>query len=130
MTSAQANFAEAAFTVGRFAEAEQRLAALVDDPKLNPGTVVALRALEICSLVALDRPDTLRAKLDALGDLLGFDELAVDWSFAGSRHFIGGHPELWRHPWLIRLLAAVEERNAADARAAVGVGQVASAAAQ
>jgi tetratricopeptide (TPR) repeat protein len=49
---AQANFAEAAFTVGRFAEAEQRLAALVDRPELNPGTVVALRALEICSLVA------------------------------------------------------------------------------
>ena len=54
---AQANFAEAAFTVGRFAEAEQRLASLVDRPELNPGTVVALRALEICSLVALDRPD-------------------------------------------------------------------------
>ena len=34
---AQANFAEAAFTVGRFAEAEQRLAALVDHPKLKPG---------------------------------------------------------------------------------------------
>ena len=58
---AQGNFAEAAFTVGRFAEAEQRLAALVDRPELDPRTVVALRALGICSLVALDRPDTLRA---------------------------------------------------------------------
>ena len=67
---AQTNFAKSAFTVGRFAEAEQCLAALVDHPKLKPGTVVALRALEICSLVALDRPDTLRTKLDALGDLL------------------------------------------------------------
>ena len=29
--------------------------------ELDPRTVVALRALGICSLVALDRPDTLRA---------------------------------------------------------------------
>jgi hypothetical protein len=50
-------------------------------------------------------------------------------SFAGSGHFIGGHPELSRHAWLIRLLAAIEERNAADARAAVEVGQATSAAA-
>jgi hypothetical protein len=103
----------------------------VDRPELDPRTVIALRALEICSLVALDRPDTLRIKLDALSDLLkdDRDELAADWTFAGSRHFIERHPELSRHPWLIRLLAAIEGRNAANARAAVGVGQAASAAA-
>ena len=92
--------------------------------------MVALRTLEICSLVALDRPDTLRAKLDALGDLLNGsrDELAADWTwnFAGSQHVIGKHPELSRHLWL---LAAIEERNAADARAAFKVGQAASTAA-
>ncbi len=122
---AQANFAEVAFTVGRFAEAEQRLAALVDRPELNPGTMIALRALEICSLVALDSPDTVRAKLD-LGELLKgtSDELAASWTwiFAGSRHFIGKHPKLSRHPWLIQLLAAIEEGNAAAARTAVEVG--------
>jgi hypothetical protein len=48
---------------------------------------------------------------------------------SGSRHFIGEHHELSRHPWLIRLLTAIEERNAADARVALGVGQAASAAA-
>jgi hypothetical protein len=105
----------------------------VDRPKLKPGDAIALRALEICSLVALDRPDTLRAKLEALGYLLEGtrDERAADWTwtFAGSRHFIVEHPELSRHPWLIRLLTAIGERNAADARAAVGVGQAASAAA-
>jgi hypothetical protein len=137
---AQENFAEAAFTVGRFAEAEQRLAALVDRPELKPGTVVALRALEICSLVALDRPDTLQAKLGALDDLLkgSLDRVVYKgtpvqadwtWTFAGSRHFISKHPELSRHPWLIRLLTAVEQGSAAAARAAVGVGQAASAAA-
>ena len=70
------------------------------------------------------------AKLDALGDLLkgNRDELAGDWTFAGSRHFIGERPDLSRHPWLIRLLAAVGERNAANARDAVGAGQAASAA--
>ena len=103
----------------------------MDRPELNPGSVVALRALEICSLVALDRPDALRAKLDALGDLLKGhrDELAADWTwiFAGSRHFISEHPELSRHPWLIQLLTAIEERKAADTRAAVEVGQAASA---
>ena len=65
--------------------------------------MIALRALEICSLVALDRPDALRAKLDALGDLLESDrhELTADWTwtFAGSRHFIERHPELSRHSW-------------------------------
>jgi tetratricopeptide (TPR) repeat protein len=129
---AQAHFAEAAFTFGRFAKAEELLAALVDRPELNPGAVVALRALEICSLVALDRPDTLRAKLNALRDLLEGTryELAADWTFAGSQHFIGEHPELSQHPWLIRLLAAIEERNEADAHAAVGIEQAASAAAQ
>jgi hypothetical protein len=132
------NFAEAAFTVGRFAEAEQRLAALVERPELKlvkldraelKSAVIALRALEICNLVAPNKPDTLCAKLGALGDLLKGDELATTWTFAGSRHFIGEHPELSRHPWLIRLLAAIEERNAAGARAAVEVGQAASAAA-
>jgi tetratricopeptide (TPR) repeat protein len=131
---AQAGFADAAFTVSRFAEAEQRLAALADRPELKrlPGIVVALRTLEICSIVALDRPDTLRAKLDALGDLLkgDGDELVVPGlTFAGTRHFISEHPELSRHPWLIRLLAAIEEGNAADARSAVAVGKAASAAA-
>jgi hypothetical protein len=105
----------------------------LDHPDLEPGTVVGLRALEICSLVALKRPDTLRAKLNALGDLLkgDRDELAADWTwtFAGSRHFIGERLELSRCPWLIQLLAAIEERNAVDARAAVRAGQVASAAA-
>ena len=79
----------------------------MDRPNLTPGAVIALRALEICSLVALDRPDALRAKLDALGDLLESDrhELTADWTwtFAGSRHFIERHPELSRHSWLIRL---------------------------
>jgi hypothetical protein len=128
---ATSRFAEAAFTVGRFAEAEQRLALLVDRPELDPGDVIALRSLEICSLVALDRRDTLRAKLSALGDLLkgNRDELAGDWTFAGVQHFIGKRSELSRYPWLIQLLTALEERNATDARAAVEMGQAASAAA-
>jgi hypothetical protein len=94
--------------------------------------VIALRALEICSLVALDRPDILRAKLDALGDLLTRNrkDIATTWMFTGTRHFIGEHPKLGWHSWLIQLLTAVQERNAADARAAVGVGQAASAVAQ
>ena len=97
--------------------------------------MVALRVLEILQPRRPGQaPDTLWAKLDALGDLLkgDRDELAVDWTwtFAGRRHFIGERPELSRYPWLIRVLAAIEERNAADARAAVEVGQAASAAAQ
>jgi hypothetical protein len=103
---------------GRFRQASTHLDTPPFSESHHPVSAIAL---------ALDRPDTLRAKLDALGDLLKGDELATTWAFTGTRHFIDKHPELSRHPWLIQLLTAIEERKAADTRAAVEVGQAASA---
>jgi tetratricopeptide (TPR) repeat protein len=111
---AQLDFAEKHVTTGRFAEFEQRIAPLLANPKITVDLKVALRAIEIANLLALDKANQVPAKLDGLiesvtGQPAGFK---VDWSFAGTLHFIGKDEKLKAHrAWLGRLFGALQSEN-------------------
>jgi hypothetical protein len=55
----ETDFAERYLATGRFKEAAMRLAALLADPKLDPGVRIALRTLEIATLLALDQTTSI-----------------------------------------------------------------------
>lgn len=112
--SAQADFAEGHFTMGRFVECEQRINALLNNSAVPISTKTALRAIEIASLLANKQSQLLPAKLDVLiADVIrqppGFK---VDWSFDGARYFIIHNETLSsRRVWLEQLLDALESKD-------------------
>jgi tetratricopeptide (TPR) repeat protein len=113
--SAQANFAEAHFTTGRFAEAQTRIATLLANPRLNSTGSLGLRTLQIATLLAMNKPRlavTTFAELRAIVKNLP-SNFELGGSFEGSKHFIGNEPSLARfRPWLLDLFSAVEEKDA------------------
>lgn len=113
--SAQANFAEAHFTTGRFTEAEARTAALLANPKLGSSSGLALRALYIATLLTANKPASVPSSLVALRDFVENlpSDFKTSWNFEGSRNFIGNEPTLApSQTWLLELFAAVEEKDA------------------
>jgi hypothetical protein len=88
--AAQADFAEAHFTVGRFAECRRRIDALLARPDVPANIKPALRAIEIASLMAEGKSKEIPAKLDALiSEVSGQPaEFKVAWSFDGTRHYV------------------------------------------
>jgi hypothetical protein len=81
------------FTTAQFAEAKSRLAALLMRPEFDPGTSIALRALELATLLALGEADTVVQKLDALDKFVTARsaEITSTWTFTGSKHFVKHH---------------------------------------
>jgi tetratricopeptide (TPR) repeat protein len=113
--SAQTNFAEAHFTTGRFAEAETRIAALLANHKLDFNTGLAMRMVYVATLFPLNRPASVQPALTALRDFVQNlpSDFESNWSFEGSKHFIGSEPTLApSRAWLLELFAAVEEKDA------------------
>jgi tetratricopeptide (TPR) repeat protein len=120
--SAQANFAEAHLATSRFQEAEARLASLISKPQLPPGTVAGLRTLEIANLVALNRPDLIPGKLDALQTFIASqsESFTGEWSFEGTRHFIEQNGAFSKHrTWLLDLLTGLEGKKRDQMLAAI-----------
>jgi tetratricopeptide (TPR) repeat protein len=120
--SALANFAEANFTTGRFAEAHERLTAIISNPGLPVANLAGLRALEIANLVGLNRMDSIPDRLKTLHDFIASqpDTFLVEWSFEGAKHFIGQTQVFERHrSWLLDLLSGMEGRKRAEMLVAI-----------
>ncbi|HEX5701854.1 MAG TPA: hypothetical protein VFX97_01390 [Pyrinomonadaceae bacterium] len=112
----QADFAEAHFSIGRFADCRDRINALLAHPDLPVRTKTALRAIEIASLLAESKAGQIGPKVDEL-----IAEVArqppgfkVEWSFAGTQHFINQNEKLSPYRvWLAQLFGAlaIEDRE-------------------
>ena len=113
--SAQANFAEAHFTTGRFEEAQTRIAALLANPQLDSSGSLALRTLQVATLLVMNKPELATTAFAALHGLVKNlpSDFDLSWDFEGSRHFIGKEASLVGYrAWLLDLFSAVEEKDA------------------
>ncbi len=116
---ARANFAEAHFTTGRFAEAEQQLAVLMTHADLEPGTRAGLQGIRIANWLALHE----MAQAQVIGEelLALLDKLPADfepgWSFTGAKYYVSQEPQLAaQRAVLLDLLTALEEKDANQRR--------------
>jgi tetratricopeptide (TPR) repeat protein len=113
---ARADRAEAAFTVGRFAEAETWLEEVPRDAALSAGPRVALRALEVGDLAAQHKMDAVPTKLRELLDLVSAQpaDFQVGWNWAGTEHFVQTDERLAPvRDWLLSLFQALRGMNRA-----------------
>ncbi len=117
-TSARADFAEKHFTTGRFAECEQRLAALLENSQVEPSTKAALRAIAVANLFALNKRKQVPIQLDTLQTTIASqpDTFKVGWTFNGTKHFISQNEKLAPYrPWLLQLFQALEIEEGREA---------------
>jgi tetratricopeptide (TPR) repeat protein len=115
--SARVNFAEKHFTTGRFNDFEQQFKAILAKPGIQPSAKIALQAVEIANSLALGQPRQACARLDSIIEQIGQQppEFKVEWSFAGTRHFIGQHEKLARYrAWLDELFDAITLNETRD----------------
>jgi hypothetical protein len=112
--SALSDFAEKHFTTGRFVECAQRIGVLVENPTVEASTKIALRAIEIANLLALNNVAQVPAKFQTLIDSLAAqpDDFKVTWAFNGTRHFIDQHAQMAPYrTWLEQLFTALEAED-------------------
>jgi tetratricopeptide (TPR) repeat protein len=112
--SAQADFAENHFTTARFVEFEQRIAALLTNPKLDVSPRAGLRMIEIANLLALGKAELVPGKLDELIEVVSGQpaDFKITWTFNGTPHFIGKHEKLATHrEWLSKFFGAAQGEN-------------------
>jgi tetratricopeptide (TPR) repeat protein len=112
--SAQMNFVEAHFTTGRFTEAQARLAALLTTADLDARVRIALQTLEIATLLALNKPDSIPGKVEVMRTAVASqpEDFKLDWTFDGTKHFITQNESLAPYrEWLLGLIAAVGEKD-------------------
>ena len=103
---AASTFAENHFTTGNFDECARLLSAT----KIS----IPLRAVEIASLVALNRSAEVPAKMKNLIEELESQkaDFRVEWSFAGIKHFISEREQLASNrAWLLKLFEAMGGEN-------------------
>jgi hypothetical protein len=99
------------FTTSHFAECAQRIGALVENPAVEASAKIALRAIEIAKLLALNNSPQVPDKLQALIDSLTAqaDDFKVTWTFNGTKHFIDHSAQLAPYrTWLGQLFTALE----------------------
>ncbi len=112
--SAVANFAENHFTTGRFDECERHISTLLSDTKFDAKSKIAIRALEIANLVALNRSAEVPARMKNLIEVLESQpaDFKVQRSFAGTKHFISQSEQFApKRVWLLEIFAAMEGEN-------------------
>jgi hypothetical protein len=113
---AQARFAEAHLTTGRFTEAGQRLAGLLAATDLDSQSKLVLQTLEIVTRCALGQRAQLPAQLQHLREALaGLPQGAqLRWSFGGVQAFVAKDARLLRsRVGLLGLLAALQTPDTA-----------------
>lgn len=111
---AEVNFAESHFTTSRFPECEQRINRLLKLPEIPVGSKVALRAIEISSLLAENKTSDIHVKIEALiTDVRRQSaDFKVSWAFDGTRHFIDQNEKLLTHrAWLGQLFDAMGSKD-------------------
>jgi len=111
---AGADFAEKLFTTGSFAESEQRISSLLSDVKVEARIKIPLLAIEIANLIALKRSTETWSRLKNLIELLENQpaDFKLQWSFEGTKHFIGQSQQLaMNKDWLLQLFGAMTGEN-------------------
>jgi hypothetical protein len=112
--SALSDFTEKHFTTGRFTECAQRIGTLVENPTIEASTKIALRAIEIANLLALNNASLVPDKLQTLIDNLAAqpEDFKVVWAFNGTKHFIDHSAQLAPYrAWLGQLFVALEAED-------------------
>ena len=112
--SALSDFAEKHFTTGHFAECAQRIGALVENPTMKASTKIALRAIEVANLLALNNASQVPDKLQTLIDSLAAqpDDFKVTWTSNGTKHFIDHSAQLAPYrTWLGQFFTALEVKD-------------------
>jgi tetratricopeptide (TPR) repeat protein len=120
--AAQANFAEAHLTTGRYGEAERRLGELLTKPDLDSSSAVGLRIVEIVNALALRKAGIVPDKLRGLRRFVTEqpESFSGSWSFEGTRQYT--HTEKVFTPyaaWLSDLFSVVESKDRASFLAAL-----------
>ncbi|MFQ5709900.1 MAG: hypothetical protein ACE5HO_20790 [bacterium] len=116
--SAQSDFAEEHFTTGRFAECKNKIAELLENPEVEVRSNIALRAIQIANLLALNQAEVVAGKLKTLISNVSSepDSFKARWSFAGTKHFISNSDNenlLKYRTWLLQIFQALEGENRA-----------------
>jgi tetratricopeptide (TPR) repeat protein len=104
---AAAHFAENQFTTGNFDECARRMSSVLSDAKLS----IPLRVVEIANLMALNRSAEVPAKIKNLIEALESQkaDFKVEWSFAGTKHFISQSEQFAaKRIWLMQLIATMD----------------------
>jgi tetratricopeptide (TPR) repeat protein len=120
--SAQANFAEAHLTTGRFREAERRLGELLKKPDLDSSSAVGLRIVEIVNALALKKAGIIPDKLRELRTFVSGqpDSFQVSWSFEGTKHYTQTEQVFAPYrEWLLELFSVVDSKDRASLLSAV-----------
>ncbi len=119
---AQANFAEAHLTTGRYEETERRLERLLKKPDLDSASSVGLRIADIVNTLALKKSATVPQKLQALRTFVSGqpETFHAGWSFDGTTHYVQIQQAFIPYrPWLMDLLAVVKSKDRAALLAAL-----------
>ena len=86
----------------------------MEHPSIEVSTKIALRAIEIANLLAMNNASLVPDKLQTLIDSLAAqaDDFKVTWTFNGTKHFIDHHVQLAPyHAWLRQLFTALEAED-------------------
>ncbi|MCP4696430.1 MAG: hypothetical protein GY862_06240 [Gammaproteobacteria bacterium] len=123
---AQLEFAEQHLTTGRFAEARVRLEGLLagslQQAQGKKGTRIGLMLLDIAATAGMGETAMVANKKQALAEYLAsleHQEIEGGWGFAGTRHFLAGHPAFTEYGWLDTTMGKVEEQDWAGLAAVV-----------
>ena len=111
---AQNNLARAYFNLKDWNSAAEAYANLMDADSLDARIKVPVGALEIATLVALNRPAEIALKLKSLIEVLEKQtgDFRVQWDFAGIQHLISEDPQFTsKRGWLLQLFAAMMGEN-------------------
>jgi tetratricopeptide (TPR) repeat protein len=112
--SALSNLVEKHFTTGRFVQCAQRIGTIMEHPALKSSTKIALRAIEIANLLALNNSSQVPDKLQTLIDNLASqpEDFKVTWTFNGTKHFIDHSAQLAPYrTWLGQLFTALQAED-------------------
>jgi len=75
---------------------------------------IALRAIEIANLLALQKTELVPGKIEQLHEIMASqpEDFTVDWPFTGTKDFISHHETLVPYrTWLLQLFEALEGAN-------------------
>jgi tetratricopeptide (TPR) repeat protein len=112
--TAMAEFSEMHFTTERFADSQVRVTSLLMNPDVDVKSKVALRAVEIANLVALNKVSMVRPKMVALLQIIDAQpaDFKVTWDFNGTAHFVTQSAKFVQHrDWLLQLFGAMKGEN-------------------
>ncbi|HEX6718295.1 MAG TPA: tetratricopeptide repeat protein, partial [Pyrinomonadaceae bacterium] len=111
---AQNNLARAYFNLKDWTEAAECYRSMLADDSFDARFKVPIAALEIATLVALNRSAEVASKLTSLIELLEKQppDFRVRWSFADIQDVISQDPQFTaRREWLLQLFGAVSGEN-------------------